>query len=134
MSRLIACLLGATCLIVPAEAQAAKGSLYSGPGPQPGPRILYQQPTTAPQLRNAGPWEAKPLLVSGASAYRRGEFLYQDFIYDDSGPPATRTRRDPRGRDDIFSRPNGTYTYPRDPAYADNAADLVELRVKTLRR
>ena len=33
---------------------------------------------------------------------------------------------------DSFSRPNGTYTYPTDPVYADNAADLVELRVKPL--
>ena len=133
MSRLIACLLGGACLIVPAEAQAAKGSLYSGPGPQPGPRILYQQPTTAPQLRNAGPWEAKPLLVSGASAYRRGEFLYQDFIYDDSGAAGDPDPGDPRAGN-IFSRPSGTYTYPTDPAYAENAADLVELRVKPLRR
>jgi hypothetical protein len=39
-------------------------------GSRPGPQLLYQTPTTAPQLRNHGPWEAKPLLVSGASAYR----------------------------------------------------------------
>ena len=26
---------------------------------------------------------------------------------------------------DTFSKPNGTYTYPTDPAYAHNAADLV---------
>src|SRR5439155_4258101 len=30
--------------------------------------------------------------------------------------------------------PNGTYTYPTKKAYAGNAADLVELRVKPLRR
>ena len=30
----------------------------------------------------------------------------------------------------LFSKPNGTYTYPTDPAYAMNAADLVEFRVK----
>jgi len=29
-----------------------------------------------------------------------------------------------------FSSTNGTYTYPADPAYANNAADLVELRLK----
>jgi len=33
---------------------------------------------------------------------------------------------------DDFSAPNGTYTYPTDPRYANNAADLVELRVRPL--
>src|SRR5436309_8044450 len=32
----------------------------------------------------------------------------------------------------LFSKPNGTYTYPTDPAYANDAADVVELRVKPL--
>ena len=132
MSRLTACLIGVACLIAPAPAPAADGSLYSGPEPRPGPQVLYQKPTTAPQLRNDGPWEAKPLLVSGASAYRRGEFLYQDFIYDDNGAAGERDPGDPRAAN-FFSRPSGTYTYPTDPAYAENAADLVELRVKPLR-
>ena len=35
---------------------------------------------------------------------------------------------------DLFSKPNGTYTYPTGPGYANNAADLVELRVKPLKR
>ncbi|MGH3326565.1 MAG: hypothetical protein ACRDPT_01985, partial [Streptomycetales bacterium] len=41
--------------------------------------------------------------------------------------------QDPRSGDDTFSQPNGTYTYPTAPAYAGNAADLVELRVRPLR-
>src|SRR2546425_12416824 len=71
--------------VVPAVAFAASGSLYSGPGPRPGPDILYAPGATAPQLTNAGVWKAAPILVSGASAYRSGEYLYQDYLYDDHG-------------------------------------------------
>jgi predicted esterase len=125
-------LLGALCaLTIAAPAGAATGSLYSGSGPRPGPDLLYQPVANAPQLGNSGIWHAQPILVSGASAYRDGEFLYQDFLYDDHGangsvPDPT----DQRTSGDTFSMPNGTYTYPTDPAYAGNAADLVELRVK----
>ena len=38
-----------------------------------------------PQLENRAPWRAKPILVSGASAYRNGEFVYQDFLFDNRG-------------------------------------------------
>src|SRR5204862_6623018 len=68
-----------------------------------------------------------------ASAYRRGEFLYQDFLYDDHGAREQPDPADPRAGIDTFSKPSGTYTYPTDPAYANNAADLVELRVKPLK-
>ena len=64
---------------------------------------------------------------------RRGEFLYQDFLYDDHGARAERDPDDPRGSGDTFSQAHGTYTYPSDDVYADNAADFVELRVKPRR-
>ncbi|WP_334191094.1 glucodextranase DOMON-like domain-containing protein, partial [Noviherbaspirillum sp.] len=106
-------------------------SLYSGPAPRPGPDILYASPPRAPQLENTGIWRARPILVSGASAYRRGEFLYQDFLYDDRGANANvQDPADARRTAENFSRANGTYTYPTDPAYAGNAADIVELRIK----
>ncbi|MEA2311989.1 MAG: hypothetical protein QOE28_1957, partial [Solirubrobacteraceae bacterium] len=111
-------------------ARADEGSLYRGPAPRPGPDLLYANAPAAPQLTNAGAWKAAPILVSGASAYRNGEFLYQDYLYDDHGGHFARDSSDPRTGSDTFSQPNGTYTYPTDPAYADNAADLVELRVK----
>jgi hypothetical protein len=129
-----AALAAATALALTASPAAAKrSSLYDGPAPRPGPDILYAKPAKqAPQLVNKGPWRAKPILVSGASAYRKGEFLYQDFLYDDHGARGSgRDANDPRAND-FFSAPNGTYTYPRDPVYMDNAADLVELRVKPL--
>ena len=49
-------------------------------------------------------WRAAPILVSGATAYRDGEFLYQDFLYDDHGAdggqrdPATRAPATTRSR------------------------------------
>ena len=114
-------------------AAAASGSLYQGPPPRPGPEILYRPLAEAPQLENGGIWRADPILVSGTSAYRQGEFLYQDFLYDDHGARGeSRDPGDPRTGDDTFSQPNGTYTYPTNPVYANNAADLVELRVKPL--
>src|SRR4051794_36195197 len=118
--------------VVPPATLAASGSLYSGPGPRPGPDILYAAPATAPQLTNAGIWKAQPILVSGAGAYRGGEYLYQDFLYDDHGAREQPDPADPRATGDTFSKPNGTYTYPTDRAYASNAADFVELRVRPL--
>ncbi|HEV3002494.1 MAG TPA: hypothetical protein VGW75_17280 [Solirubrobacteraceae bacterium] len=123
LAALLACAL-------PAPAHAA--SLYDGPPPRPGPDILYAPPVDAPQLANEGIWRAPPILVSGASAYRRGEFLYQGWLFDDHGARGMRDPRDPRLDNDTFSAPYGTYTYPTDPRYAQNAADLVELRIRAL--
>ena len=109
----------------------AAGSLYAGPGPRPGPAILYAQPSIAPQLTNTGIWHAPPILVSGATAYRDGEFLYQDWLYDDHGAREAPDPNDPRAtRATSSHKPNGTYTYPTGPGYDNNAADLVEFRVK----
>ena len=117
-----------------AAPSAGAASLYRGPSPRPGPDILYSQPPRFPQLANRGVWRAAPILVSGATAYRRGEFIYQDFLYDDHGATAQRDPDDPRTVAHIFAQPNGSYTYPSAAAYAENAADIVELRVKPLRR
>lgn len=99
--------------------------------PRPGPDILYAAAPSAPQLENTGAWDAKPILISGASAYRQGEFLYQDYLYDDHGANGLLVDpNDPRTGDDIFSRPGGSYTYPSASDYANNAADLVEFRLE----
>jgi dienelactone hydrolase len=130
-----ALLVAVAAAVVPGVATAA--SLYTGPSPRPGPDLLYAKRPVAPQLTNRKPWRAKPILVSGTTSYRRGEFLYQDFLYDDSGAHLTDDPQDPKadgGATNLFSRNNGTYTYPADGAYASNAADFVELRVKPLRR
>ena len=97
---------------------------------RPGPPILYAKPANAPQLQNTGIWHAQPILISGTSAYRDGEFLYQDYLYDDHGARESQDPNDPRGNNQ-FSAPNGTYTYPTSMADA-NSADFVEVRVKPL--
>lgn len=101
-----------------AAADVTVTKLPAAPAVRPGPEALYMKPPRAPQLENTGIWKAAPILISGASAYRRGEFLYQDYIYDDLGAAASASDVD------------GSYTYPEDPAYAGNAADLVEVRMK----
>jgi dienelactone hydrolase len=132
--RCLAMVVCATAL-VPATASADskwwKHSLSSSK--RPGPDVLYAPRPHSPQLENKGVWRARPILISGASAYRDGEFLYQDFLYDDHGARGgARDPGDPRTPIDSFSVPSGTYTYPTDPVYAGNAADIVELRVKPL--
>lgn len=127
-----AALLVTTGPVSASSRAAGASSLYSGPGPRPGPDILYQPVATAPQLTNTGIWHAPSILVSGASAYRGGEFLYQDFLDDDHGATEQNDPQDQRSAGNLFSKPSGTYTYPTDPSYAGNAADLVEFRVKPL--
>jgi predicted esterase len=124
----------AVLIALSAAGGAHAASLYDGPGQRPGPDLLYAGPPAAPQLANRPPWRAKPILVSGATAYRSGEFLYQDYLYDDNGARQVVDPNDERTAGNLFSKQNGTYTYPRDAKYGNNAADFVELRVKPARR
>jgi hypothetical protein len=128
----VTALVSAAALAMCAAPQALGASLYTGPGSRPGPSILYQPPASAPQLTNSGIWRAPPILVSGGSAYRGAEFLYQDWLYDDHGARELPDPADPRTAGDTFSKPDGTYDYPTGPGYANDAADLVEFRVKPL--
>ena len=104
-----------------------------GSGHRPGPDALYAAAPRAPQLENTGAWRADPLLVSGATSYRQGEWLYQDFLFDDHGATGAPDPNSPYGvSTHLYSPAAGSYTYPTDKRYADNGADLVELRVKPL--
>jgi hypothetical protein len=143
VSILAAVLATTATLALPTAATAATSSLpaQQGAAPRPGPPVLYEPVADAPQLDNApgSVWHAPPILVSGASAYRDGEFLYQGYIYDDHGAKETEDPSNPMnspGGDpsggDTFSSPDGTYTYPTGPGYDENAANLIELRVKPL--
>ncbi|MCW2667443.1 MAG: putative penicillin acylase [Frankiales bacterium] len=134
-------LAGLALLALVGGAGAAGAASTTGPaglpsvtsGPRPGPDALYAPAPRAPQLENTGPWKAAPILVSGATAYRDGEWLYQDFLYDDHGATGVPDSAAPFGPGDhLYSPSAGTFTYPRDEAYAHNAADLVELRVRPL--
>jgi hypothetical protein len=106
---------------------ATQGAVESLPavssGALPGPPVLYAPPPAAPQLENRDPrFRAEPLLVSGEEAYVDGEYLYQDFLYDDYGS-------DTDGVGGSSQRAQaGEVTYPTGPEYGGNAADLVEFR------
>ncbi len=94
-------------------------------GARPGPDVLYSAAPAAPQLENRDPrFKALPLLVSGNEAYADGEYLYQDFLYDDYGSDT-----DGKGAHPL-SEQTGDISYPTDAArYGNNSADLVELRI-----
>lgn len=102
-------------------------------GPRPGPAALYAPPAIAPQLENVAPWTADPILISGAQAYRGGEWMYQDFLFDDHGATGVDDPESPWGvGSHLYSPTGGTFTYPLDSSYAHNAADLVEMRIRPL--
>ncbi len=107
-----------------APASAASSLPIVSTGRRPGPAVLYSAAPKAPQLENHDArFKAKPLLVSGAEAYVAGEYLYQDYIYDDGGA-STQSLSDPLGAE------AGGIKYPTNTErYANNAADIVEFRV-----
>src|SRR3954453_8646016 len=114
--------------------QAFAGSLPSVPtGARPGPDALYQAPAEAPQLENAAPWAADPILISGSAAYRDGEYLYQDFLYDDHGATGSPDTNNPLGPNaDLYSPAAGSLLLPAGGVFHDNAPDMVESRRKAL--
>lgn len=126
---------GSVSMMAPGTASAAPGDGSSLPsvetGARPGPDLLYTPQPVVPQLENTGPWRAKPILVSGASAYRDGEFVHQDYLYDDHGNSGL-AKSSNISSAYTFATSKGVLTYPTDPVFANNAADLVEFRVKPL--
>ena len=102
-------------------------------GERPGPPVLYQRPPTVPELSVRAPFSAPPLLVSGSDAYRGGEYLHQDYLFDDRGAdtvPLFGSRGAANPGSDIASSTGGDVFYPTGDRYSGNAADLVELRIK----
>ncbi|MGI5132362.1 hypothetical protein ACQEVB_36540 [Pseudonocardia sp. CA-107938] len=87
-----------------------------------GPELLRAAAFDAPQLQNTGIWRADPIGICMTSAYRAGEYVHQGCVYDDQGGGTQ------------WRWPNDTmlrnYTYPEDPAYRRNAADIVEVRIR----
>ena len=109
-TRPLVLLLIAAALTIPTTSHGEAATPARTGLPAGGPALLHAPLVSAPQLENTGRWRARPLLISGASAYRSGEFVYQDFLYDDLG--------------------DGSSPYPDGAAYAGNAADLVEVRLR----
>lgn len=122
-------LLGLAC--APGAGAASLPSVESGQ--RPGPPLLYEPAPDAPPLSVQAPLAAQPLLVSGSDAYRGGEYLFQDYLFDDRGAdtvPAQGARGLANPGSDIASSTAGDALYPTAERYAGNAADIVELRIK----
>ncbi|WP_254839469.1 prolyl oligopeptidase family serine peptidase [Natronomonas marina] len=103
--------------------------------PRPGPDALYGDNPTPPQLENGPGWEAEPLMVSGCDAYVDGEYLYQDYVYDDRGADTrswvSGSPTNASSLGGVLSQPTGDYHYPNDvERYGYNAADLLEFRAQ----
>jgi hypothetical protein len=112
------------CALAPATGIAAA---------RPGPPLLYAWPPAVSPLSSSAPFSAPPLLVSGTDAYRDGEYLYQDYLFDDRGAdtaPGSGTRVD--NGNEAATPTAGDVQYPTADRYGGNAADLVEFRVKPL--
>ena len=125
---MVAC-LAVACLPVPAAA-ASLPTVASGA--RPGPPLLYAPQPRVPELSVRPPFSAAPLLVSATDAYRDGEYLYQDYLYDDHGGDVKPGNSSPPGSGGS-SRTSGDVLYPTGARYGNNAADLVELRIRPTR-
>ncbi|HVL90503.1 MAG TPA: hypothetical protein VM841_09760 [Actinomycetota bacterium] len=81
----------------------------------------------ASPVSSTAAWTGTPTMIAGTSRYDAGEWIYTDFVYDDYGADTT-----PAGQPNIVSlaSTSGDFRYPRTPAYAGNAADVVEVRTR----
>ena len=115
-----------TPLCVLAAAAPAAGAAV-----RPGPDVLYEKPARAPQLSNAKPFRANR---SSSRAPRPTGAASSSTRTSSTTATARQGRRDSVGPvqpiDFLFSPKAGTLTYPSDAAFANDAADLVEVRVK----
>src|SRR4051794_22624704 len=118
--------------LAPGASASRPAAVHAAARALPGPAILRAPPADAPQLQNrpGSGWRAGPLLVSGAQAYVRGEFLSQGYLYDDHGGAGVVDSSDQLLSKFTFAAKTGTLTYPTDKVFANNAADLVEFRVR----
>ncbi len=129
-----AAVIAALALSVGVAPPAVASSLpHVGSGERPGPPLLYKRPPEAPQLANRAPFRAKPLLVSGTDAYRGGEYLYQDYLFDDRGADTVAGSGAQRDSAANASPTSGNVFYPTADRFGGNAADLVELRIRPTR-
>lgn len=80
------------------------------------------------------PWSGDSTGIAGTATYSNGEFVYQDYVFDDGGPNggvthAAGTTGVPEPLPANVGR-GGHAQYPHDwDRYGDNAADIVDVRV-----
>jgi hypothetical protein len=106
--------------VLASASAAVAASLPSGR--TSGAADAHAKPPQAPQLEKHAPFCAPPLLVSGTDAYRDGEYLYQDYLFDDRGADIVEGPGGQRDSAANFSPTSGNVFYPRVARYAQNAA------------
>ena len=133
-SKRLTTLLGVACVVssIPPATAIADSLPQVTSGARPGPAILYAPPATAPQLTNApgSGWHDVPILVSGAHEYKSGEYVYQGYLFDDHGAAGVTDPNSGYVQSFLFAAAAGTLTYPTGPGYDNNAANLLEFRVR----
>src|SRR3954451_3880844 len=107
-------LLAAGLLLVAAPSADAGSLPAVRTGQLPGPPLLYAKAPHVPQLEAHAPFRARPLLVSGTDAYRGGEYLYQDYLFDDRGADTIEGSAGQRDSAASFSTTSGNVAYPTD--------------------
>jgi len=71
-------------------------------------------------------WIGESTMLGGTHRYDQGEWIYQDFVYDDYGADTA-----PVNQGVVALAPTtGDFRYPDDPDYGNNAADILEVRVR----
>lgn len=72
-------------------------------------------------------WDGTSTMIGGTARYEAGEWIHQDFVYDDYGADTQRT-----GADQIvgLASTSGDFRYPTADRYGHNAADIAEVRVQ----
>lgn len=74
----------------------------------------------------ASTWQAPSSMVGGTAQVDGGEWVYQDFVYDDYGADMGRG-----GSNVVTIAPTtGDFRYPAGSQHAGNAADIVEVRAR----
>jgi hypothetical protein len=114
--RLLTLLAGLGLCVAGAPAHADSG--------QPAPEKHAAPPAVDGDLRD---WTGVAPGAAGQSATSAGEFIYQDYLYDDAGAKTGSggDNRDFRGS----AAPQGSYKYPNDrTGCATNCADLFQFR------
>jgi len=115
---------------------AAAGPAWSATGaPLATPAVATHQTSTAgapaaPASPCAPSWPGRSPGLGGTTAYDQGEYIAQDYIFDDHG---ANTGEPIALVGDSDTTPAGSYTYPGvvdQSKYVNNAADLRELRMR----
>jgi dienelactone hydrolase/antitoxin (DNA-binding transcriptional repressor) of toxin-antitoxin stability system len=94
-------------------------SLTAAPGARAGLRTIDGDPSD---------WTGETTRLGGTSQVSHGEFIYQDYVYDDYG--ADTRQRAPQHGTTRDAATAGDFRYPTDEArYGNNAADILQLRL-----